>query len=98
VIAYFGVGAHDEVLEWTARILSERPNAAAPLRYRAASLALVGRIEEAREVVGRVLAQTPKYTVAEVRRHHEFDMHSPFKVPGVTESLYRGLRLGGLPG
>lgn len=34
---------------------------------------------------------------ASVRRHHEFDMHRPFKVPGVTESLYRGLRLAGLP-
>ena len=35
--------------------------------------------------------------VAEVRRHHEFDMGSPFKTAGVTESLYRGLRLAGLP-
>jgi hypothetical protein len=32
-----------------------------------------------------------------VRRHFEFNMNSPFKKPGVTESLYRGLRLAGLP-
>jgi tetratricopeptide (TPR) repeat protein len=97
LIAYFGVGAHREVLDWSARILRERPTSAPALRYRAASLALEGRVEEARQVVARILKQTPNYTISEVRRHHEFDMNSPFKKPGVTESLYRGLRLAGLP-
>jgi adenylate cyclase len=97
VLAYFGTGEHEKVLDWTARILREKPNVAPALRYRAASLALLGCIEEAREVVARILKQTPNYTVEDVRRHHEFDMHRPFKVPGVTESLYRGLRLAGLP-
>jgi TolB-like protein/class 3 adenylate cyclase len=97
VIAYFGSGNHEKVLDWTARILRERPHVASALRYRAASLALQGRLEEAREVVARILKQTPDYTVEDVRRHHEFDMHRPFKMPGVTESLYRGLRLAGLP-
>jgi TolB-like protein/class 3 adenylate cyclase len=97
VIAYFGTGQHDKVLDWTARILRERPNVALALRYRAASLALLSRVEEAHEAVARILKQTPGYTIEDVRRHHEFDMHTPFKVPGVTESLYRGLRLAGLP-
>ena len=97
VIAYFGIGDHEKVLDWTARILREKPHVAPALRYRAASLALLGRVEEAHEVVARILKQTPGYTIEDVRRHHEFDMHTPFKVPGVTESLYRGLRLAGLP-
>lgn len=97
LIAYFGVGAHREVLEWSARILRERPTSAPALRYRAASLALEGRIEEARQIVGRILDLTPNYTISEVRRHHEFDMNSPFKKPGVTEALYKGLRSAGLP-
>ncbi|MBX3506894.1 MAG: adenylate/guanylate cyclase domain-containing protein, partial [Parvibaculum sp.] len=97
VIAYFGAGMHEKVIDWTARILGELPNAAAVLRYRAASLALVGRVDEARQVVQRILNLTPSYTIGEVRRHHEFDMNNPFKRPGVTESLYRGLRLAGLP-
>jgi TolB-like protein/class 3 adenylate cyclase len=97
VIAYFGIGDHEKVLDWTARILREKPNVAPALRYRAASLALLGRLEEGQEVVARLLKQTPGYTVEDVRRHHEFDMHRPFKMPGVTESLYRGLRLAGLP-
>ena len=96
-IAYFGVGDHEKVVDWTARMLRERPNYAGALRYRAASLALIGRIDEARQVIACILEQTPNYTIARVRRHHEFNMNSPFKKPGVTESLYRGLRLAGLP-
>jgi len=96
-IAYFGVGDHEKVVDWTARILRERPNAAPAMRYRAASLALLGRAEEARQVVVRLLEHAPGYSISEVRRHHEFDMNSPFKKPGVTEALYRGLRLAGLP-
>lgn len=96
-IAYFGVGDHEKVVDWTARILRERPNFAGALRYRAASLALLGRTDEARQVIARLLETAPGYTVSEVRRHHEFNMHSPFKGPGVAESLYRGLRLAGLP-
>lgn len=97
VIAYFGIGDHDKVLDWTAQILREKPNVAPALRYRAASLALLGRLEEAREVITRILKHTPGYTVEDARQHHEFDMHRPFKMSGVAESLYRGLRLAGLP-
>jgi adenylate cyclase len=97
VIAYFGIGDHEKVLRWTARILREQPHVALALRYRAASLALLGRVEEAHEIVARILKRTPGYTIEDVRRHFEFDMHTPFKMPGVTESLYRGLRLAGLP-
>ena len=97
VITYFGVGDHERVLDWTARILREKPNVAPALRYRAASLALLGRVEEAHAIVARLLKRSPGYTIQDVRRHHEFDMHRPFKVQGVTESLYRGLQLAGLP-
>jgi tetratricopeptide (TPR) repeat protein len=97
VLAYFGTGQHDKVLDWTARVLREKPNIVPALRYRAASLALQGRVEEAQEVVARILKQRPGYTIGDVRRHHEFDMHSPFTMPGVTDALYCGLRLAGLP-
>jgi len=96
-IAYFGVGDHEKVVDWTARILRESPNFAGALRYRAASLAFLGRTDEARQVIARLREHAPGYTVSEVRRHHEFDMNSSFKRPGVAESLYRGLRLAGLP-
>ena len=76
-----------------ARIPQDGPS----LRYRAASLALLGRIDEARQAINRFLEQRPGYTLDDCRRHQEFDMNSPFKKPGVTEALYRGLRLAGLP-
>jgi len=96
-IASFGVSDHKAVVDETARVLREHPNSGPALRYRAASLALLGRIEEAHKVVGRLIEARPGYCIAEVRRHHEFDLNNPFKKPGVTESLYRGLRLAGLP-
>jgi TolB-like protein len=96
-IAYFSAGDHEAVLKWTARSLRESPQDGPTLRYRAASLALLGRIEEARQAIDRFLQQRPGYTLDDCRRHQEFDMNSPFKKPGVTEALYRGLRLAGLP-
>ncbi len=96
-IASFGVSDHEAVVEATARALREHPNSGPALRYRGASLALLGRIEEARKVVGRLIETRPGYCIAEVRRHYEFDLNNPFRKPGVTESLYRGLRLAGLP-
>ena len=96
-IASFGAGDHEAVLKWTARSLREYPQDGPSLRYRAASLALLGRIDEACQAINRFLEQRPGYTLDDCRRHQEFDMNSPFKKPGVTESLYRGLRLAGLP-
>ncbi len=96
-VAYFGAGDHEAVLKWTARSLRENPQDGPTLRYRAASLALLGRIEEAHQAIDRFLQQRPGYTLDDCRRHQEFDMNSPFKKPGVTEALYRGLRLAGLP-
>ena len=96
-IAPFGVGDHEAVVNATARVLREHPNSGPSLRYRAASLALLGRLEEARDVVDGLLEARPGYSITEVRRHHEFDLNNPFKRPGITESLYRGLRLAGLP-
>jgi TolB-like protein/class 3 adenylate cyclase len=96
-IAYFGAGDHEAVLKWTARSLRDYPHDGPTLRYRAASLALLGRIEEARQAIDRFLEQRPGYTLDDCRQHQEFDMNSPFKKPGVTDALYRGLRLAGLP-
>jgi hypothetical protein len=61
------------------------------------AFALLGRIEEPRKVGGRLLEARPDYSITEVRRHHEFDLNRPFRKPGVTECLYRGLRLSGPP-
>jgi TolB-like protein len=96
-IAHFVEGNHAAVLEWTGKALREQPNLTPHLRYRAASLGLLGRVEEGRQVVQRLLELAPDYTIARARRHIEFDMNNIFKTPGVADSLYEGLRRSGVP-
>jgi adenylate cyclase len=85
------------VAERTAKALRDAPNLLAALRYRAASLGLLGRTEEGRQVVRRILEQVPEFSIARVRCHIEFDLNHGFKVPGVAEALYEGLRRSGAP-
>jgi adenylate cyclase len=96
-LIHFVTGDHEAVVEWTAKGMRENPNRTATLRYRAASLGLLGRLDEAREVVRRLLELVPDYTIARARRHIEFDMNNVFKAPGVADSFYEGLRRSGVP-
>jgi TolB-like protein/tetratricopeptide (TPR) repeat protein len=95
-LAHFVVGEYEPVIEWTGKILRETPNYGPALRYRAASLGLLGRGEEGRESVRRLLEQDPNFTIARARRHMEFDMNNAFKVAGVAEAYYEGLRRSGM--
>jgi adenylate cyclase len=96
VLVYFVAGEHEAVVEWTAKELQGRSNNAV-LRYRAASLGLLGRLDEGRQVVQQLLELVPDFTIARARRHIEFDMNHVFKTPGVADSLYEGLRRSGVP-
>ena len=84
-------------VEATARALREYPGNVVALRYRAAALALAGRMDEARRTVAQLLAVVPELTIARCRRHVEVEMKHPFKRPGVADAYYEGLRLAGLP-
>ena len=88
-------GEHEAAVEWTGKALQENPNNAAALRYRAASLGLLGRLEEGRQVVQRLLRLVPDYTIVRARRHIEFDMNNVFKTPGVADCLLRRSQAGG---
>lgn len=85
------------VLDWTAQCLRELPTNVAALRYRTAALGLLGRQDEARQTVDRLLAVNPELTISRCRRHVEVEMKNPFKRAGVVEAYYEGLRLAGLP-
>ena len=61
----------------------------AALRYRAASLGLLGRLEEGRQIVQRMLELVPDFTISRARRYIEIDMSNVFKTPGVANSLLR---------
>jgi TolB-like protein len=97
LIARFVDGDYAGVVDWTARALPEQPSAAPLLRYRAAALGLLGRLDEARQTVAHLLALHPELTISRCRRHVEVGMKNPFKRPGVVEAYYEGLRRAGLP-
>jgi hypothetical protein len=85
------------VLDWTAQSLRRHPTNVAALRYRTAALGLLGRLDEARQTVDRLLVVSPELTISRCRRHVEVEMQNPFKRPGVVEAYYEGLRRAGLP-
>jgi TolB-like protein/class 3 adenylate cyclase len=97
LLAYFADGDYAKALDWAAQDLRDRSINIVALRYRAAALALLGRLEEAHQTVDRLLAVNPGSTISRFRRHIEIEMKNPFKRVGVVEAYYEGLRRAGLP-
>jgi adenylate cyclase len=96
-ITYFVAGEYERAVEWSARALQELPHSTVALRYRAASLGQLGRLEEGREVVQHLLAVFPNFTIARYRRHLELYVNNVFRTPCVTDALCEGLRQCGAP-
>ena len=96
-LACFVDGDYAGVLDWTAQSLRRHPTNVVTLRYRTAALGLLGRLDEARLTVDRLLIVSPGLTISQCRRHVEVEMRNPFKRPGVAGAYYQGLRLAGLP-
>jgi hypothetical protein len=96
-LALFVAGEYEATIEWTGESLRHTPNHVAALRYQAASLGLLGRSEEGRQVVQRLLALVPNFTITRARRFIEFEVNNVFKTPGVADAFYEGLRRCGVP-
>jgi TolB-like protein/class 3 adenylate cyclase len=96
-LASFVDGDYAMAADWAAQDLRERSINVEALRYRAAALALLGRLDEAGQTVNRLLAANPEITISRCRRHNEITMKNPFKRVGVVEAYYEGLRRAGLP-
>jgi adenylate cyclase len=96
-LACFVDGDYTGVLYWTEQSLQLYSANVIALRYRAAALGLLGRLDEARQTASQLLALNPKLTITRCRRHVEVEMKNPYKRPGVVEAYYKGLRLAGLP-
>jgi Flp pilus assembly protein TadD len=84
-------GDLEEALAWASRAYAANPNYDANLWILIAANAHLGRLAEARRVLGELLRLTPGATVARVRA----GQHS--KAPGRCDALLEGLRLAGLP-
>ena len=96
-LASFVDGDYASAADWAAQDLRERSMNVEALRYRAAALALLGRLDEAAQTVDRLLDANPEITISRCRRHIEITMKNPFKRSGVVEAYYEGLRQAGLP-
>jgi adenylate cyclase len=89
--AYLMVGDYGEALDWTRRALRERPTFGPALRFHAASLAELGRLPEAREIIARLLRLEPNLTLSVLRDR------APIRDPMLMALFLAALRKAGLP-
>jgi TolB-like protein len=88
---YLVAGRFDEAIKWTSRALRARPAFGPALRFHAASLVGLGRLEEARDVVGRLLRLEPGLTLSNLRQR------APIFDAKVMDAFLHALRRAGLP-
>jgi adenylate cyclase len=101
-LSYFnGVGlamAHlvarrfEQAIEFADRTLYTQPRAATAIRVKIVACAHLGRLDEAREAVTRLLAIDPRFTVGAM-----LALGAPSFAPEFLELYLTGLRLAGLP-
>jgi adenylate cyclase len=92
-IAYMMAGDYEEALKFGVRSLREMPRHVSAHRHVAASLALLGRTEEARAAMRALLAVAPNFTMSYMQ---EF-IPMPYRDAAFVERYLWGLREAGLP-
>ncbi len=90
-IAHLAAGRFELVVEWADRALHDQPRMAPAKRLKIIGNSYLGRLDEARAAVGRLLAIDPRATIATWR-----PMSASF-APEIVEFYVTGLRLAGLP-
>jgi adenylate cyclase len=90
-VAHLALRRFEQAIEWADRALHDRPRFAATIRLKVAALAHLGRLDEARAELSRILAIDPKLTIA------GFSGYAHFYAPELLELYVTGLRLAGLP-
>jgi adenylate cyclase len=90
-LALLGAGRLEEALPWARKAVQELPKFLAGLRALIVALVELGRLEEARVVGQRLLAQDPKQTVTVA------DRQIPHQDRQFRERLFAALRTAGIP-
>jgi len=85
-------GRYEEAIEWADRSLREMPRSESAIRNRLVACAHLGRIEEARDGLGRLLELTPGLTIARFRA-----LYTNVHEPKLLDIHVEGLRKAGLP-
>jgi tetratricopeptide (TPR) repeat protein len=91
-IAHLAARRFEEAIEWAERALHDQPRLATAIRVKIAANAHLGRLDEARAELGRMLAINPGLTITGYRM-----FLGPQTAPEISELLVTGLRLAGLP-
>ena len=89
--AHLAARRFEQAIEWADRALHDQPRMVTAMRVKVAALAHLGRLDEARAELARVLAIDPKLTIPGFREY------AHFAAPEVLELYVTGLRLAGLP-
>ena len=89
---HFIAERYDEAVAWAKKVIAERPETPAGHRLLAASLAQLGKMEEARRVIEDLLSLTPGMTATLLRNI------TYFKKPADFDRYINALRKAGLPG
>jgi len=90
-LAYFANGQYQEGICWSKKALAQNSRFAPSLRTLTASLAKLGRVDDAAQVVPIILKQDPALTVEETHRQLR---HMP---ESILSRWLEGLRIAGLP-
>jgi TolB-like protein/DNA-binding CsgD family transcriptional regulator len=93
-VGHFLAGRFREAMDAADRSLSEHADFPAALRYKIASCGLLGRIDEGRDYVERLLRVNPGATVTTLKAYYEPMMR---RHPRSLDTYLNGLRLSGLP-
>jgi adenylate cyclase len=92
-VACFMAGRYEEASAWCDRALHEAPDFPPAIRVKVATSGLMGRSDDGRKWIERLLAVTPDATVSSLQAYY----HVMFKKPSCLEALLEGLRKAGLP-
>lgn len=95
--AYFSAGRYGDALVWLDRGLRRYPNHVVFLKQKAAALGLLGRTDEAREVVQHLCALIPDLTISRLRDVGAILYKHVNRRSAVGDALLTGLRRAGLP-
>ena len=90
-LAHLVARRFEQAIEWADRALHDQPRLVTAMRVKVAALAHLGRLDEARAELNRLLGIDPKLTIAGFREY------AHFQASEVLELFVTGLRLAGLP-
>jgi adenylate cyclase len=90
-IAHLAARRFEQAIEWADRALQDQPRLANATRVKVVALGHLGRLDEARAELSRMLTVDPKLTIA------GYCEYAHFMAPEVLELIVAGLRLADLP-